>query len=188
MKLFSNFDTNLKKSVLDEYQWKYGADRVLLLQKSKLFWFIKFIIPFFSYLILFFGSIVASYYIFGDDNTNYIIYSIVAVFLVILTFIWPVIKHMLDYYMDFAIVTPKSLVMYNQSWFFKRDVSVIDFDKVKTILVRKRSVMYSIFDNWDLIFLSEWDSNNFGEIILYFVSKPEQKKKDTIRIVEKFNI
>ncbi|MCF7834970.1 hypothetical protein K9M48_02845 [Candidatus Gracilibacteria bacterium] len=188
MKFFSNFDTNLKKNVLGEYQERYGKNMVLLLQKSRLFWYLKFFIPLMFYLILFVGSIIASYYIFGEDSKNYIIYVVIGVFLVILTFIGPVIKHIVDYYMDFAVITPNSLVMYNQTGFFKRDVSIIDVDKVKTILVRKRSAMYSIFNNGDLIFLSEGDSNNFGEVILYFIARPERNKKEIMRIVDKFKI
>jgi hypothetical protein len=49
--------------------------------------------------------------------------------------------------MDFALVTPKSLIMFNQTGIFKRDMATVDVDKIKTISVRKRYFLYSVFNN-----------------------------------------
>ena len=89
----------------------------------------------------------------------------------------------MDYYMDFALVTPKSLIMFNQTGILKRDMVTVDVDKIKTISVRKRYLLYSVFNNWDLIFLSEWDSDNFWEITLFFIPHPESKKEIISNII-----
>jgi hypothetical protein len=62
-------------------------------------------------------------------------------------------------------------------------MATVDVDKIKTISVRKRYFLYSVFNNWDLIFLSEWDSDNFWEITLYFIPRPEEKKEMISNII-----
>ncbi len=176
MKIFSSFDTRLRQKSLKEYQDQYGVDKVVLLHKSWLFLFEKVFPKLLGSIIIMIVTIVVSNWIFWASQERYTIYIIIGVIFVLLTFAWPVIKHFIDYYMDFALVTPKSLIMFNQTGILKRDMATIDVDKIKTISVRKRYLLYSVFNNWDLIFLSEWDSNNFWEITLYFISRPEEKK------------
>ncbi len=177
MKIFSNFDTKLRNRKLKEYQDRYGVDKVMLLDKGWLFLFVKVFPKFISFFVIVIFTILVSNRIFWSAQEKYTLYVLLWVFVILLTFAWPVIKHIVDYYMDFALITPKSLIMFNQTWIFKRDMSTVDIDKIKTISVRKRYFLYSIFNNWDLIFLSEWDSDSFWEIILYFIPRPEEKKE-----------
>ena len=183
MKIFSNFDTKLRQKKLKEYQDRYGVDKVLLLDKSWLFLFVKVLPKIISFVVIIIFTIVVSNWIFWESNSQYTIYVLIWVLVVLFTFAWPVIKHFIDYYMDFALITPQSLIMFNQTGFFKRDMATVDVDKIKTISVRKRYFLYSVFNNWDLIFLSEWDSDNFGEITLYFIPKPEEKKEKVSNII-----
>ena len=182
MKIFSNFDTKLRQKKLKEYQDRYGVDKVLLLDKSWLFLFVKVLPKIIYFVAIIIFTIVVSNRIFWVGN-KYTIYVLIGVFAVLLTFAWPVIKHVIDYHMDFALITPQSLIMFNQTWFFKRDMATVDVDKIKTISVRKRYFLYSVFNNWDLIFLSEWDSDNFWEITLYFIPRPEEKKEKVSNII-----
>lgn len=184
MKIFSNFDTKLKKSSLEKYQKEYWVDKVILLWKSKLFRFLKIFLPIFFYLLVLGGAIRLAYIMF--DEEKHIIYSWIIVFVLLLLVSWPIIKHYMDYKMDFAIVTPEALVMFNQTWIFKRDTAAIDMDKIKTISIKKRSVMYSIFNNWNIIFLSEWDNNNYWEVTLFFISRPEEKRDAIYTIIDNF--
>ena len=52
MKIFSNFDTNIRKIKLKEYQGKFGADNVFVFGRSKLYWALKIFIPSFVLLIV----------------------------------------------------------------------------------------------------------------------------------------
>lgn len=176
MKIFSSFDTKLRQKKLKEAQDLYGVDKVIILSKSGLFLFLKVVPKLLVSIIIIIITIMISNWIFWTSQERYTIYVIIGVAFVLLTFAWPVIKHIVDYYMDFALVTPKSLIMFNQTWIFKKDMATVDVEKIKTILVKKRNFLYSLFNNWDLIFLSEWDSNNFWEITLFFIYKPEEKK------------
>ncbi len=180
MRIFSNFDTRLKKDSLEKYYKAHWVDKVLLLWKSKLFWFLKIFLPVLFYLLVLAWATRLAYIILGDEKQT--IYAWIIVFVLLLLISWHIIKSYMDYKMDFAIVTPDSLIMFNQTWIFKRDTAEIDMDKIKTISIKKRSIMYSIFDNWNIIFLSEWDNNNYWEIILSFISNPE-KKRDKINLI-----
>ena len=99
-----------------------------------------------------------------------------------------VLKYYVDYKMDFSIVTPEYLTRYNQSWFFKRDIKSSYVRNIKTITIVKNSMLYNIFNNWNLLFLSEWDREKWDwEIILHYIKNPEEKKKEITRIMKIFN-
>jgi len=90
------------------------------------------------------------------------------------------LKYFLDYEMDFAVVTPKSFLMYNQTWFFKRSSKAIDMSHVRSVYVRKAWFFNSIFNNWHIIVLTEWsawnpkeDWNNPWEVEFKYVYHPE---------------
>lgn len=184
MKIFSNFDTRLKKKTLEKYQKEYWVDKVIMLWKSGLFRFLKIFLPMFFYLLVLAGAVRLAYIMF--DDSNHVIYAWIVVFVLLLLVSWPIIKHYMDYKMDFAVMTPESLIMFNQTWFFKRDTAAIDIDKIKTISITKRSLMYSIFNNWNMIFLSEWDNKNFWEVTLLFIFRPEEKREKISAIIENF--
>jgi hypothetical protein len=49
-------------------------------------------------------------------------------------------------------------------------------------------MLYNIFNNWNLLFLSEWDREKWDwEIILHYIKNPEEKKKEITRIMKIFN-
>lgn len=85
--------------------------------------------------------------------------------------------------MDFSLFTPDTLTRYNQTGFFKRDIKTSNVRNIKTISIQKNSLRYNIFDNGDLIFLSEGNNTDRGEITLHYISDPESKKKAISRIM-----
>ena len=85
--------------------------------------------------------------------------------------------------MDFSLVTPMFLTRYNQSGFFKRDIKSSSVKNIKTISIQKDSFWYNLFDNGDLIFLSEWDRADQGEITLHYIYDPEEKRKQITHIM-----
>jgi len=46
-------------------------------------------------------------------------------------------------------------------------------------------LLYSIFNNGDIIFLTEGDAANNGEITLRWVPKPEKRRKEIARVMSK---
>ena len=188
MKIFSNFDSEWKKETYNEMVEKYGENNVLILNKSFLFLLVKVLFPLIWWFIaVFLLRIIV--YINIEETTIKALYTI---FMLLLYFflmtITSVLKYYVDYRMDFSIVTPEYLTRYNQSWFFKRDIKSSYVRNIKTITIVKNSMLYNIFNNWNLIFLSEWDREKWNwEIILHFIKNPEEKKKEITRIMKIFN-
>jgi len=189
MKIFSNFDSERKKEAYKEMIEKYGEENVLVLKKSLLFLFVKVIFPVFWWFIAVFCLRILIYINLWDYVTIKILFTIFMLLLYrfILT-ISSVVKYYIDYKMDFSVVTPEYLTRYNQTWFFKRDIKSSYVRNIKTITIIKNSIWYNIFNNWNLIFLSEWDREKWDwEIVLHYIQNPEDKKKEITRIMKIFN-
>jgi len=76
--------------------------------------------------------------------------------------------------------------MYDQWGIFNRNIISTNEKSIKTISVKKTWLFYSIFNNGDLIFLTEWDTTGGGgEITLRRVPKPEKRRKEIARIMSK---
>ena len=93
-------------------------------------------------------------------------------------------KYYIDYTMDFSIITPEYLTRYNQSGIMSRDIKTSNVMNIKTISIEKHSFLYNIFNNGDLIFLSEGDKADQWEIVLHYIKDPEWAKKEITRIMK----
>ncbi len=183
MKLFSNFDTKRKQEAYDEAVQKFSAKNVLVLSKSWLFLMVKVVFPLLRWTLVFIALQFPIYISLEEFwNVRYILTGIM--FFVYIVMISPVFKYYLDYVMDFSLVTPQYLTRYNQSWPLKRDIKASNVKNIKTITIEKNNLLYNIFDNGNLIFLSEWDRDNDGEIVLHYIKDPEAKKKEITRIMQ----
>ena len=78
--------------------------------------------------------------------------------------------------MDYCIITPEDIILAEQSGIFKRQLRTLDTSKIKSICVYKRKFLTSIFNNGSLVFMSDGDDNNLGEISIDFIYDPEHKK------------
>lgn len=183
MKIFSNFDSKWKQEALDEAIKEFGEDKVLVLTKSRLFYFYKFLFPVLGWTIVLLIILVVPYLM--REEMEWMIYGIYTVFMLILYLfsLFKPIKYYIDYKMDFSIVTPRALTRYNQSWILRRDIKTSNARNIKTIAIRKNNFLYNLFDNGDLIFLSEWNVERQGEITLHFIYDPEERKKEIVAIM-----
>ena len=83
------------------------------------------------------------------------LYFVIAFVLFDLVWLFPIIGKYMDYKLDFIIVTPDVLIMYDQGGIFKRNIISTNEKSIKTISVKKSGLLYSIFNNGDIIFLTE---------------------------------
>lgn len=96
-----------------------------------------------------------------------------------------IFKKYLDYKMDFCVVTPNEVAMHNQSWLLKKNSRIIDADKIKTVSADTGGIMKSIFNFWNLIFLSEGDpSMGMGDISLNYVYAANDMQNKVRDIIE----
>lgn len=180
MKIFSNFDTTLRAKTFLEYQTQHGVDNVLCFGRSRLYALIKVILPL---LILLFFTIFWLIFFYRRLGGDYFL-SVFLTFLGIdLVFLFPIIGKYIDYKMDFIIVIPNAIMMYEQGWLFKRDVVTINVQSVKTISIKKSWLLYSIFDNGDLLVLTEWDRERNGEVRLRWIPKPEKRRNQIVKLI-----
>jgi len=89
--------------------------------------------------------------------------------------------------MDFIIVTPDYLMMYDQAWILAKKVITVNEKSIKTISVERSGFLYSVFNNWDIIVLSEGDISHW-EITLKWIPKPEKRKSQIAKILNKESI
>jgi len=182
MKIFSTFDTKFKKNTMIEKKEKYGSDKVHLLEKSKFFFLKNIIIPFFTIIIV---TLLSGYILFEYFKISPIINGVIMLTILLMWIIYAaIIRHYIDYKMDYCIITPDEIILTEQSGLFKRWIRTLDVAKVKSISVQKNSLLHSLFNNWAIIFMSDGD-DTLGEIILEYVYNPEWQKSILHEIIIK---
>lgn len=184
MKFMSNFDTSLRDNLLKEYQTKFWKEKVLLIRRTYIFFFLVVLSPlggmFWLILILLSATFwINTWYSVFDDLLGLLI--LIAVVMITITTWSRIIKRFWDYTMDFAIITPHEIIHYNQQWMLNRGIKTMDMEKVKTINVKWWWFIESFFNYGTLIFLSEWDSE-YGDLSLNFVAHAMDVKKKIIEI------
>lgn len=180
MKIFSNFDTALRQTTFEEYQIKYGIDNVICFWRSKLYEFYRVIFPFLGLLLFTIFGFMFFYRRLSGDYSNYII---IAISVLDIMFLFPIVRKYLDYKMDFIIVIPNAIMMYNQWGLFTRDIITISTQSIKAISIIKSGLLYSIFNNGDIVILTEGDSEQRWEIKLRRIPKPDKRKDQMIKII-----
>jgi len=180
MKIFSNFDTKLRQIIFEEYQVQYGVGNVLCFWRSKLYYFIKVAFPFVFLLIANIGVLIFFHKRLWGDYFSYILVSLLIIDIV---FLFPIIGKYIDYKMDFIVVIPNSIMMYEQWWILKRNISTISTQSIKSITIKKSGLLYSIFDNGDIIVLTEGDSERNGEIKFRRIPRPDKRRNQIIKLI-----
>lgn len=181
MRIFSSFDTSLRQRTLEEYQQIYGIDNVLCFWRSQLYKIYKVILPLIG-LSLF--TVLGLMFFYQRLNGSYFDYIVIAIVIMDLVFLFPIIGKYVDYKMDFIIVIPPSIMMYDQWGIFKKNVHTITAQSIKSVKINKSWFFYSIFNNGDIVVLTEWDAEHDGEIRFRWIPKPEKRKDQILKIAE----
>lgn len=181
MKIFSNFDTQFKKKVYQEFVMEYGEQNILLISRSRLFGWLYIYVPALSYI----SACVLLLVILSNYSwTVWIKY--VGAPIVILSFLYllfPLIKKYIDYKLDFAIISPRGVNSFNQSWIFRRQNKFLNKQNIRTISVNQHGFMHSLFNNGEIIILSEWWATDVGDIQLLYVPKPEEARQKMKKVL-----
>ena len=180
MKIFSNFDTKLRQKIFEEYKQHHGVDNVLCFWRSQLYKYYKVIMPLVG-LILFTLLVFVFFYQWLDGT--YFGYIVTAVIIVDIVFLVPIIGKYIDYKMDFIVVIPNSIMMYDQWGILERDIHTISAQSIKAIDINKSWLLYSLFNNGDILILTEGDPEHDGEIKFRRIHKPEKRKNQIVKIV-----
>lgn len=181
MKIFSNFDTKLKLREYKRNKKEFGDSNVELVSKSGLFRAIFVDLPFFSWA---FACLLLMYFFSEWFGRWGVLFGALPITILTGFFLRPkVIKHLVDYYMDFVIITPTLLYRYDQEWVITRHVITIHTNSIKSISIKKWGILYSIFDNWNIIFFTEWDEDQW-EVTLTYIKDPETVRTKVSHIIK----
>jgi uncharacterized membrane protein YdbT with pleckstrin-like domain len=102
--------------------------------------------------------------------------SMIIIWILILWMIYAsIMRRYIDYIMDYCIVTPEEVIFVEQTGIFNRQIRTLDVTKIKSISVHKKNFIHSLFNNWAIIFMSDWDEAEW-EITLENIYDPEWEK------------
>jgi uncharacterized membrane protein YdbT with pleckstrin-like domain len=186
MKIFSNFDTNYKTTTVAKYIEEYGSDNILVVQRSKLFAWLYVRVPCIVYTIVAALIIYAMWVWLSIEIINRFVVIIVIVSWISLMI--PVVKKYIDYKLDFGIVTPKWLFLYNQTGILNRNMKSLNVQNIRSIIVDQSWLLYSLCNNGKITILSEWWDNDLGEAKMSYVHNPEAKRERIKQIFSRSQI
>lgn len=183
MKIFSNFDTKLKKRIIERYQAQFGKNNVVLLVKWPLFCLLKICLPFLAFLLPSAAILLLFNVLVWEDALLY--GGIPLVVLGFFIILGPLLRRYIAYRMDFSIVTPKMLITYDQRGVFDRVIRTINTFNIRTVSVEEKWFRYSITNTGDLTFLSEGGDVEHGEIVLHYIYKPERRRYEVAQVLKR---
>lgn len=187
VKIFSNFDTSLMRREIEKSQEEFGVENVLAIRRDFIYLFYRVLLP---VLLRFVGSLCILWAIYGI-----VIWDSLLVGLVRIVGLWVIIiwwwycvgvarVKLIDYYMDFTIITPKKVMSFDQTGILQKTTRTLDTEKIKSMRVDKRGLLWSIFNYWSIVFLSEGDAESLWEIRLNYMSDPNRLREKIEVIIE----
>lgn len=196
MKIFSNFDTELKGTEYQESIQKYWQKSVLQITRSNYYWIIRWTLPFILFLILSIGVFFLIYKLYSFwEILSYIILWIWSIsLLIIFNYIFNIYLH---YKYDFTIVNPDEIITYAQIGLFNSSYKSFPIKKIRSIRSFRSGILWNIFGFWELIFMSDgsaellpwqtWEKYWSWKMTLTFVKKPNQLKKLIMEICNEWS-
>ncbi|MEY3197910.1 MAG: hypothetical protein RL023_722 [Candidatus Parcubacteria bacterium] len=171
VKVFSNFDTSFPSDIYKKYVDIYGTPNVLFVRRSVIYILYNIILP--LLLWLFFISSIIYILVFLLPVATIIIEWIVLILLTTSGFfiLRNVGKHIMDFYLDFTIITPRFIMEYDQMGIFSRVARSLDVKKIKAIKVDKKGFLKSVFNYGNIFFYGEGDEA-IPDIGLYYIYDP----------------
>jgi len=103
--------------------------------------------------------------------------------LLFLYLIWRTLYVLINFEMDFVIITPKYINTYDQTWLFRRESKTIGVEKIKSIQTKKKGIIRSFFNFWEIIILTEGEENWGGEIHLKYIPYPDKIRQRIVTIM-----
>lgn len=199
MKIFSAFNTHSKEQLLEEYRALFGADAVLLVSRSKLYYYQHIGRIIFLYFL---ALALALYAMYSDVLIDYMwaikarvtfipehigIWVQQSAFWVIWWILWVLLLHKVSknymhYAMDFLLVTPKEVIRHDQQGFFAKEMQKLHADKIKSVTIQKVWVLNSFLDIWSITFIAEGD-NERGDIVMDHVDAIEAQERKILHIL-----
>ncbi len=185
VKILSNFDTSFDDDCVNEAIDEFGKSNICFIRRDRIYVLMKIMIPTFFRLFLSLILLAIAYW-------SWLWRSIWSIFQIFIRWIicisWGMLLRkvtwkLIDYYMDFTIITPKQITSYDQTWVFTRDARALDITKIKSVRIEKKWLLRSIFNFGTIVFFAEWDEDNW-DIKLNYISDPNKLSKRLQEIIK----
>lgn len=180
MKIFSWFNTKLKNEYINLYKEQYGSDNILVITRSKLYYYNKVILRIIYWISIHVMFIISIYYLL--DSKAMIQYWFWVWLLFWMIFYIIALENYIDYTMNYAIFTPDEAILVEQIGIFNRNIKSLDIRKIKSITIRKKNIFFSIFNDGIITILSEGNEHLWG-ITFKYVYNPEVVKEQIHNII-----
>jgi len=142
VKILGNFDTRLDEKIVSSHCKLYGDDQVLYISRSGIYLFIKVVFPLICRVLAALAAIGFVYYFLGGANVIFVVIRVITISLTGVSFVLMAYRllyiKLIDYYMDYAIVTPREIISIDQDGFFHRSERSLDSIKIKAISIEKQ--------------------------------------------------
>lgn len=177
MRIFSNFDSQISKKLFENLKNNQWDENILLVKRWKIYFISKIVFPAIFAVIIF---VLLKIYGLRIEFDSLFLEKAKWVKIVLLNIIliWPlflkIFRNWIDYTLDFALIWKKQIILHDQLWFFSKQTQTLDVAKVRKIVVLKSGVLKSIFNYWEIVFLSQGSGNsNEEEARIEYISNPE---------------
>ncbi len=159
MKIFSNFDTNFRKKVLEKRKESFDDSQIIVIIRSKYYFIFRVFIPFVAYLLI--GLTIA--YFLRKYSLDFFIY--IPLGLVWLLVIWfRVVHRFLKYRYDFTIVDPRGITTYKQKGILHSFLKQIPANRIRSIQICRNNLLENVFWYGSIDILTDFAENmHIGE-------------------------
>lgn len=186
MKIFSNFDTQAPLEAYQHALAEYGADKVIFVRRHRIYLLFFVTLPsvivgiiLIAVFLIWFNVLQGTVLGLAGNILFTILFGLIAIMVLV-----RIILNYINYLLDYTIITPRLITSYNQTGLFQRQVRTIDTDKVKAITVSGKNFWQSLFNYGSVVFLSEGDDDDYGDIVLHFLKNPSNLKDEVVRVID----
>lgn len=190
MKILSNFNTNLSQELYQQAVENFGSGKVLIIRRDPIYLRLKVLLPSIIWIV---SVVLLTYIELRLLDRNMIDQFMMIIGFVIISIIgtmwlWHVCGKLIDYYLDFTLITPKQIVSYDQDGIFKRRSVSLDLTNLRSVNEEKVGLINSIFNFGTIVFFSEGNTSdpeqNNGTITLKYINYPRKVREKIINIIK----
>ncbi len=140
MRIFSNFDTEFQKRLIDEKKKSLWDGKMFVIHRSRFYLYFKVIGHFLGYFTILISMIVFLNYI---QALTSIYFALISVWFLMVWF--RIVHKLLKYLFDFTIVSPKGIITYKQKWILHNQMKEIPAGRIKAIQISRSGIFGNIF-------------------------------------------
>lgn len=189
MKILSNFNTDLADELYHKAVDKFSSEKVMIVRRDPIYLWLKVAVPSSLRII---GVLVLLYIELQMINEWVLSGIMITIATLVIIILWligirSITGKLIDYYMDFTLVTPKEILSYDQCGILKRSSISLDINNVRSVNEEKDGLLKSIFNYGTIIFFSEWDNNPDSQkwtIKLNYITCPRKLRDKIIHIIK----